>query len=214
MKKMLLTLIAISLLKSADAQFIKRMADRAKNRMEQKAGEKVDKGVDEATDVKKKEKNKTTEENNNSESENGEQSQDNNDASSSSSESSSGNASAKDAGFQTYSKYDFIPGDKVIAFEDFNKTDIGDFPVRWNTNATAEVVTISGKEGKWLKVQKEGVFHPEFITDLPENFTLEFDVAINKKWNSWPLEMNIAKLKAPEDFADYAGRWRIATCNW
>ncbi len=102
------------------------------------------------------------------------------------------------------SKYDFVPGDKVIAFEDFNSAAIGDFPTRWNTNATAEVVTINNKEGKWLKIGKKGVFYPEFITNLPENFTLEFDLGVNNANYFSPLSLNIANLKKPDDFIDYA----------
>jgi hypothetical protein len=59
------------------------------------------------------------------------------------------------------SKYDFVQGDKIIAYEDFNAANLGDFPIRWNTNASAEVVTIDNKEGKWLKIGEKGIFHPE-----------------------------------------------------
>jgi OOP family OmpA-OmpF porin len=38
------------------------------------------------------------------------------------------------ASFKTYSKFDFIPGDKILAYDDFSKDAIGDFPVTWNTN--------------------------------------------------------------------------------
>lgn len=102
-----------------------------------------------------------------------------------------------------YTKYDFIPGDKVIAIEDFSNTAIGDFPLKWNTNATAEVVTINNRPGKWMKINKESVFHPEFITSLPENFTLEFDLGVNQDWNSLPFVLNITNLKKPEEFTDY-----------
>jgi OmpA-OmpF porin, OOP family len=61
-------------------------------------------------------------------------------------------------------KYDFVPGERIIAYEDFSNTEIGDFPTRWNTNASAEVVTLNNKPGKWLKITKEGTFHPEYIT--------------------------------------------------
>lgn len=190
-------IVAFAVICSADAQFIKRMADRAKNRIEQKAGDKVDKGVDEATDGKKK-NNKKSDESTDANEESSENNEEDNEASTSSS-----STPGKKATLQTYSKYDFVPGEKVIAYEDFATAEIGDFPTRWNTNATGEVVTVSGKEGKWLKINKDGVFHPEFITNLPENFTLEFDLGVNDKWNSWPLEMNIAKLKSPDDFTDY-----------
>jgi hypothetical protein len=56
------------------------------------------------------------------------------------------------------SKYDFVQGDKIIAFEDFNSANLGDFPIKWNTNASAEVVTVGNKEGKWLKIGEKGIF--------------------------------------------------------
>src|SRR6185437_8094304 len=33
-----------------------------------------------------------------------------------------------DASLQTYSKYDFVPGEKILVYEDFSKDAIGDFP--------------------------------------------------------------------------------------
>ncbi|MFN9327118.1 MAG: hypothetical protein ACK6A5_17215, partial [Flavobacteriales bacterium] len=39
-----------------------------------------------------------------------------------------------------YSKFDFVPGEQVIAVEDFTQDAIGDFPARWNTNSSGEVV--------------------------------------------------------------------------
>jgi len=101
------------------------------------------------------------------------------------------------------SKYDFVPGEKVIAYEDFTTTEIGDFPLKWNTNATAEVVTLNDRPGKWLKINKESVFHPEFITSLPENFTLEFDLGVNNGFDSPPLVLNITNLKDPKEYTDY-----------
>ncbi|HYH15478.1 MAG TPA: OmpA family protein [Flavisolibacter sp.] len=102
------------------------------------------------------------------------------------------------------SKYDFIPGDKIMAYEDFNTVNLGDFPLKWNTNASAEVVTVNGLEGKWLKIGEKGVFHPEFISNLPENFTFEFDLAVNNANYLSPFCLNFANLKKPEDFVDYA----------
>lgn len=102
-----------------------------------------------------------------------------------------------------FTKYDFVPGEKVIAYEDFSATEIGDFPLKWNTNATAEVVTLNNRPGKWLKINKESVFHPEFITSLPENFTLEFDLGLNEGWDSQPFVVNITKLKNPQQYTDY-----------
>src|SRR5262245_49958556 len=80
--------------------------------------------------------------------------------------------------FQAYSKFDFVPGEKVVAIDDFTQDAVGDFPARWNTNASGEIVTIGGQPGRWLKLAKPGFFTPEFITELPDNVTLEFDLAV------------------------------------
>src|SRR6185436_17499367 len=100
-------------------------------------------------------------------------------------------------------KYDFVPGDKLIAVENFAGTAIGDFPLNWQTNATAEVVTLNDRPGKWLKINKEAVLYPEFINNLPENFTLEFDLAVNNGWNEWPFSLNITNLKSPKEYTNY-----------
>jgi outer membrane protein OmpA-like peptidoglycan-associated protein len=77
---------------------------------------------------------------------------------------------------QTYSKFDFIPGEKVIALEDFSEISLGDFPLEWNTNSSAEIVRMGNDPTKWFSMTKDGFFQPEFITDMPENFTIEFDL--------------------------------------
>jgi len=76
----------------------------------------------------------------------------------------------------TYSHFDFVPGDKILVVEDFNTEAIGDFPDKWNTNSTGEIQGVQGIEGKWLSVTKRGIFLPEFINSLPENFTLQVDL--------------------------------------
>ena len=47
--------------------------------------------------------------------------------------------------FQAYSKFDFVPGEEVVAVDDFSQDAIGDFPDKWNTDGSAEIVTIAGK---------------------------------------------------------------------
>ncbi|TAF93306.1 MAG: OmpA family protein [Cytophagia bacterium] len=75
-----------------------------------------------------------------------------------------------------YSKFDFVPGEKVIALDDFSTTSVGDFPLGWNTNSSAEIVTLDDSPTKWLFMSKDGFFQPNYVKDLPENFTLEFDM--------------------------------------
>jgi outer membrane protein OmpA-like peptidoglycan-associated protein len=96
--------------------------------------------------------------------------------------------------FQAYSKFDFVPGEKIIAFEDFAQDAIGDFPAKWNTNASGEIVTIAGKPGRWLKLAGSGFFVPEFINALPDDFTLEFDVLTPPTFAGYYLNSVIAEL--------------------
>lgn len=77
---------------------------------------------------------------------------------------------------KAFSKFDFVAGEKVFGFEDFNETSVGDFPLGWNTNASGEIVTIGDSPQKWLFMSQDGFFQPDFAKDMPENFTLEFDI--------------------------------------
>ncbi len=73
------------------------------------------------------------------------------------------------------SKYDFIPGEKVIFFDDFTSESVGEFPVQWNTNASGEIVTTSDFPGNWFRFTKGGYFIPEAQEKFTDNFTIEFD---------------------------------------
>ena len=78
--------------------------------------------------------------------------------------------------FESYSKYDFIPGDRVIFFEDFSTTNVGDFPLAWNTNGSGEVVNTNLYPGKWLKFAGNKCIWTDALLKLPENYTIEFDI--------------------------------------
>lgn len=77
---------------------------------------------------------------------------------------------------KVFSKFDYVPGDKLLFFDDFSQDFIGDFPSRWNTNASGEVVKI-GNKGNWFELKTGyGVFYVPDVKDLPEDFTIEFDI--------------------------------------
>ena len=87
-----------------------------------------------------------------------------------------------------YSKFDFVPGDKILFFDDFSNDFVGDFPSKWNTNSGGELVQVNDEPGKWLKILPgfTSQYIPD-VTDLPEEFTLEFDLmttGLNKKTSS------------------------------
>jgi OmpA-OmpF porin, OOP family len=73
------------------------------------------------------------------------------------------------------SKYDFIPGEKVIFFDDFTSEGIGDFPAQWLTNGSGEVVSTEKYPGRWFNMTKMGYYIPEAKEDFTDNFTIEFD---------------------------------------
>jgi len=117
-------------------------------------------------------------------------------------------------GFQSYSKFDFVPGEKVVALEDFTQDAIGDFPDKWNTDGSAEIVTIGGKSGRWLKLTKPGFFTPEFVKELPDNFTLEFDVTVPPTFEGRALVIalvQLANLKSPADWRTDAHSFQFTT---
>jgi OOP family OmpA-OmpF porin len=77
---------------------------------------------------------------------------------------------------QSYSKFDFIPGAKVIFYDDFAESSIGDFPPGWNTNASGEVVTTNLYPGNWFKMNGSGCVALDEGIKLPDNYTIEYDV--------------------------------------
>lgn len=89
-----------------------------------------------------------------------------------------GNAVGTEA-FGIQSKFDFVAGEKLMAYENFERVAVGDFPADWNTNSSGEVVTATGTEGKWLMMPKNGKFIPDFMPPLPENATLQMDFMID-----------------------------------
>lgn len=90
---------------------------------------------------------------------------------------SGGSGSGGSRNMQVYSKFDFVPGDNVIFYDDFSNDFIGDFPSRWNTNGSGEVVTIGDTEGKWFEMRPgPNVFYIPDVPSLPEEYTAEFDL--------------------------------------
>jgi outer membrane protein OmpA-like peptidoglycan-associated protein len=77
---------------------------------------------------------------------------------------------------QSFSKYDFVPGEKVIFYEDFSQDAIGDFPALWNTNGSAEIVTTNLYPGNWMKFSTRESIWSDQLLILPDNYTIEFDI--------------------------------------
>ncbi|MGF2411542.1 OmpA family protein [Ferruginibacter sp.] len=83
---------------------------------------------------------------------------------------------AEQPSLQLYSKYDFIPGEKVVFFDDFSQDNVGDFPALWNTNGSAEVVTSNLFADRWMKFAGNQSIWTDELLLLPDNYTIEFDI--------------------------------------
>lgn len=140
---------------NTDAQILNKLAKKAEQR--------INKEVDKVIDGDEK---------------NTGDSNDGNNESSETTEVKSKGSGQEKASMETYSKFDFVPGEKVIFYEDFSQDAIGDFPALWNTNGSAEVVTSNLFPGNWLQVKPQsyfGIWTDQPIV-LPENYTFEFDI--------------------------------------
>lgn len=132
--------------------------DKLQNRAERSVDGAMDKAESAAKDSQSKDKNKNEEGSGQTKNE------------------SSSSAKQAEPAFQSYSKYDFVPGEKIIFFEDFSEVNIGDYPGTWNTNGSGEVMTTNRYPGKWLKLGASCFHIPETKGDFPDNFTVEYDV--------------------------------------
>ncbi|XLS29146.1 OmpA family protein [Flavobacteriaceae bacterium M23B6Z8] len=106
--------------------------------------------------------------------------------------------------FEAYSKNDFTPGAKVLGYEDFSQDAVGDLPANWNTNLSAEVVTLSTHPGNWMQIGLgKGTFVADFLKEIPENFTLEFDLIYNFDIDSWAYSRSFGVVLSDSEDPNY-----------
>jgi len=171
--RIMAVLILFSLTISAEAQIKvdlkKKLEQNVNRRLNQKADQAINKALDSAEDsiaagLKK--------DNGSAEAEEGQNSSDG--QAHGKSDQKAGSQSG--TSLQSYSKYDFIPGEKVIFYEDFSQDAVGDFPALWNTNGSAEVVTTNLYPGNWMKMVGDKCVWTDGLLKLPDNYTIEFDI--------------------------------------
>jgi OOP family OmpA-OmpF porin len=161
--------------------FKKKVINQTNSRMNQAADKSISKSLDAVQDGvtdavtggDEKNKEKSQEQGDNSASD----SQNNADSGGNQANAGTGKGAAQEQpALQTYSKYDFIPGEKVIFYEDFSQDAIGDFPALWNTNGSAEVVNTNLFPGNWMKFDTREAIWTDALLNLPENYTIEMDI--------------------------------------
>ncbi|MBC8033772.1 MAG: hypothetical protein H7Y03_06470, partial [Chitinophagaceae bacterium] len=188
MKKAASVLLLLIFVQTTNGQsgILNRAKQSAKNKVNQKIDQKVNNGVDKAIDkvdtvITSSNTNTTNPEINSGQDK--------------STVNSQTNPSPTGTSIKAHSKFDFVPGEKIVAFEDFSQDAVGDFPDKWNTTSSGEIKTIDGQNGKWLALMKPGIFYPEYIKNLPDNFTLEYDVAASNNYNVGSAWFEISVIK-------------------
>jgi outer membrane protein OmpA-like peptidoglycan-associated protein len=151
---------------TATAQgFLKKMKNRAVQAAENVAGNKVDAGVNKAADktLSSKKEQGTP-------------------------DTVVSNTTAAAVPVKAYSKYDFVAGSQLLVADDFSQDEIGSFADRWNTNGKAEVVTLGEGSEKWLRLFQQSIYTTPNARQLPESFTIEFDMILDfqNKGYSYP----------------------------
>jgi outer membrane protein OmpA-like peptidoglycan-associated protein len=162
-------IISISIFLSAGSLFPQfDVLKKVKKKVENKVEEKIDKGLDDATKEEKKEntKKESTKKEQKEESIEAEETEVNKE---------------EQAGLKSFSKYDFVPGDKVLLFEDFSQDAVGDFPALWTTDVAGEINTVNIVPGNWFNLNStEGTYWLMQDIDFPKNFILEMDIIPKK----------------------------------
>ena len=85
-------------------------------------------------------------------------------------------------------RFDFVPGDKVLVFDDFAETSVGEYPAKWTTKGgggnSAEVVQRAGRKFFQSRYSKEGAdssmnwLRYDIQGDMPQNFSIELDADV------------------------------------
>lgn len=184
MKKIVLSaflVITCAWLCPASSQILNKVKNKVKQRADQKVDQTIDKSLDKVEQGVEG-TGKTTEGSNGSE------------VATKNTETTTSEKSAP-KGLKSYSRYDFVPGDRIIYAEDFSQDVIGEFPLKWNTDGSGEIVTVDGTQGKWMRVFEKTNYETPFKGPLPENFTIEFDFLSEYKDDQRVPELSI-KLEA------------------
>ncbi|WP_130735104.1 OmpA family protein [Flavobacterium sp. J27] len=177
--KTILTLGLLLLVTQSNAQFFKKLSEKAEKAAERTVERRVEKKSEETTDQsidkvfeKKKKKDKKTKGND--------------------SQNEETNSKTESKKTTITSAKDFVAGTKIIATENFNQDAIGDFPVNWYTNSSGEIVTFSDSNEKWLKLNDKGNYTPIHFSKLPENCTFEVDIYTTENFSFYSSGLNIA----------------------
>lgn len=77
----------------------------------------------------------------------------------------------------SYATFDFVAGEKIIYYNNFETDALGELPINWNTTGSAAVVNMSST--KWVKLFQNATFITDNTLSFGKNFTVEFDLYLD-----------------------------------
>ncbi len=199
---LLITLIVIPAISFESAMAQGVIGNAIRNKVQQKVIEKAEGSIDEAFDEESREQQKDDDQD--GEAENG-INRENNSTADDESEEIGNRPSQSKPKLETKSQYDFVPGDKVLFFEDFSQDAIGDFPALWTTTGSGEVKTVNLASGHWLHMNaQDQVYNLMKDLNLPENFIFEFDLIAQPGEEDGHFDFYLTLYNSSNDFLDDA----------
>lgn len=167
-RKIIIALLLAALPFAADAQF-SGILNKVKTKAKQRADNKIDREIDKSLD--EMEGKKTT-------------------APASSPASPASTTQAKEeavaeSGPKSFTKYDFIPGEQILYYDNFEGEALAELPTNWNTSGTGEVTTLDKFPGNWLRLHKPFTYLSSNQKQFGENYTVEFDLILQLKNTGW-----------------------------
>ncbi|EMR00779.1 OmpA family protein [Cesiribacter andamanensis] len=199
MKKFLILLLMASLPLSLAAQI--NVGNRIKSKVNQRANQKVDKAIDKALDSAE-----------------GKESKDPKNASSRGEadegtppeEGATATATPRKPAITSYSKFDFVPGTKVLFYDDLMSSRIGEFPDFWLTNGMGQTVRLDELPGQWLQLSKSSRYAPDKRFALPADYTVEFDLIMLGPEGHSLGQVDIRLVQLEEADKNPMAAWRFA----
>lgn len=86
---------------------------------------------------------------------------------------------------KSFTKYDFIPGEQILYYDNFEGEALAELPTAWNTSGTGEVTILDKYPGNWLRLHKPFTYLSSNKKEFGENYTVEFDVILQLKNTGW-----------------------------
>lgn len=72
--------------------------------------------------------------------------------------------------------FSFVPGETLLFEDQFIEDQKGIMPKYWKSSGNGSVVTLEGYQGKWLMMEENSTYKLDTLINLPENFTIEFEL--------------------------------------